>query len=146
MLIDNVSCNNSFGLKQRFVNPKSRENIQSLLKKMDSETKMEIKDLSYKTTITKRLRASNDKFEFSDDRALYGRIPEDQKHVLFTIGKSELVIEKDSGKILDYYKPFYITWNRLFKNIEKISDFILNNFDDSKKIKKVYFEKKGNLL
>ena len=137
MKIQQLGTSQSFEAKQRFITPKSYENIKTLLTKMNAETEIETRYYTFTSTITKSLKS--DKAEFIDGRMFFTKKPEKQqmkKETLFTIGKNELVINNKNGEIIDYHKSFFSSWKKIIKNIEKYTDFFLKNYDNQELVKK----------
>lgn len=58
------------------------------------------------------------------------------KETLFTIGKTELVIDNKTGQIIDYYKPFLTRWGKIMKKIDKYLGIFKENFNNPDIVKK----------
>ena len=46
-----------------------------------------------------------------------------------------MVINNDTGEIIDYYKPFFTTWKSIMKKIDKYVQFFKENFDNRELVK-----------
>ena len=119
-------------MKTRTITQPMLNNIKTVLTRMNEKTKYADDGYSFATEILKRLTIG-DKAEFIDGRCFINKVAPDkqmQKHTLFTMGKTQLVINNKSGEIVDYYKPFYKPWKKVMKNLEKYLQIFSDNFDN----------------
>ena len=110
----------------------SYEQLEQILTKMDKETLYKQDEYSFESTRTKRLSLYDHKnreiAELIDSRQIL--VPIENRNQMFdntclTIGKVQLVIENKTGKIIDYYKPFFKSWKKVIKQAgQAITDFL----------------------
>jgi len=146
MRVYNIQDTN-FQSKQRFVTPAAKENINFLINKMRETTKYKTDGYCFKSTIFKELSDSKKEARFIDGLVYTGdklkRNTMKGGETLFTIGKTELVIDNNSGEIIDYYKPFYKTWNGIMKKIDEFVTFFKENFENDNLVYKRYLTNAG---
>ena len=135
MKVQNVQSNIDFCAKRRFLNEKQMADVKTLLTKMNSNTVYyKSDDIFFSSIFAKKLCIGKD-VEFIDGRNLYKPLSEDKqmtKQTLFTIGKTELVIDNKTGEIIDYSKPFFKTWNSIMKQISKYLSMFKENYENPK--------------
>lgn len=140
MKIQQIQPNTSFEAKQRFLNKNQMADVKTLLTKMNSEAVCyKSDDIFFSSTIAKKLCIGKD-VEFIDDRGLRKPVSEDKqmvKQTLFTIGKTELVIDNESGEILDYNKPFFKTWKSIMNQISHYLKMLKENYENPDVVKVV---------
>ena len=137
MKVNNIQST-SFDSKQRFITPEMKKDVTFLLDKMNEKTTYTSNGDFFRTSIFKAISDKKGNVQFQDGRIYFGDKLErkDLKgEVLFTIGKTELVIDNQTGEIIDYYKPFYTTWNRVMKKIGTHLKFFITNFDSNELVK-----------
>ena len=151
MKIQQVQANKTFNANKttRRLDYESYEQLEQILTKMDKETLYKQDEYSFESTRTKRLSLYDHKnreiAELIDSRQIL--VPIENRNQMFdntclTIGKVQLVIENKTGKIIDYYKPFLKTWNRIMKKIgETLLDF--NNGFYTNMVQKHRYTTKG---
>lgn len=146
MKIQQVKSNHSFEAKKHFLNQNQMADVKTLLTKMNKESVYSNTDnLFFASTITKKLCVGKD-VEFIDDRFLKRPVSEDKQMVaqtLFTIGKTELVIDNKSGEIVDYNKPFFKTWKNIMNQISHYLNLLKENYDNPEVVKPIKFTTKG---
>ena len=107
--------------------------VKTLLTRMNSEAKYyTIDNLFFSSTVTKKLCIGKD-IEFIDDRGLRRPVSKNNqmvKQTLFTIGKTELVIDNKTGEILDYNKPFFKSWKNIMKQISHYLKIFKENYEN----------------
>ena len=143
---------NTFEAKQRFVSQEIRADMKYLLERMNEGTTYSDNGNWFKTTIFKEISDKKGNIRFQDGRIYIGNKinKKDLKgDILLTIGKTELVIDNQSGEIKDFYKPFFTTWNYIMKKINKSVEFFKENFDNEdlvkhKKLSMQGFTEKGH--
>ena len=127
----------NFESKQRFVTPTAKEGITELVNRMREDTVYTSDGDRFIATIFKEISDIKGKVKFQDGRIYIGnKLPIEENNlkgnVLFTIGKTELVIDNQTGEIIDYYKPFFTTWKSVMKKIDKYVQFFKENFNNRK--------------
>ena len=145
MQVDRIQSN-SFEAKRRFITPEMKTNMQYLLETMNDKMTYNTNGDCFKVTIYKALVNDKGNVKFQDGRIYFGdklKRKELKGEALFTIGKTELVIDNKSGEIIDYYKPFYKTWKGIMKNIGKYLEFFKNNLNDEKLVKQKQISMQG---
>jgi len=129
---------NKFEAKQRFVSQELKNDMKYLIDKMNEETTYNNNGNCFKTTIFKEICDRKEKASFQDGRMYLG-FKFDKKDlkgdILFTMGKTELVIDNQSGEIKDYYKPFFTSWSSIMKKMSKYVNFFKENFDNENLVK-----------
>ena len=130
----------NFESKQRFVSPESRIVIRELIDKMREDAVYTSDGDRFVATIFKELSDAEGKVKLQDGKIYVGeKLPIDNKdlkgNTLFTIGKTELVIDNKTGEILDYYKPFFTTWKSVMKKLDKYVKFFRENYDNRELVK-----------
>jgi len=145
MKIQNVQSIN-FEAKQRFVTSAMRGNINLLMNKMNDGTTYSSNGDFFKSTIFKELSTKNNRVKFQDGRIYLGdklKRKDLKGEALFTIGKTELVIDNKTGEIIDYYKPFFTSWKTVMKKAEKYLEFFKENFDNETLVKQKMLSMQG---
>ncbi len=125
--------------------------IKNLLTRMNAETVTNRTETWFSSTITKELSYKKNKIRFIDGRMIFDKVADNeqmQRETLFTLGKTELVINNKTGEIIDWKKPLLTGWNRIMKKVDKSLKFLNEQYDNSAvvKKKKISFEgftKKG---
>lgn len=116
MRADSINSTN-FESKRRIITSKMKDDIKYLLTKMNLEVLESGNENYFRATVTKGLKYK-DKAELIDGRMFLGRVPHEkqmQKETLFTMGKTKLVIDNETGEIIDYKKPFFSRWSKIKK-------------------------------
>ncbi len=129
----------NFESKKRFLNQEQMESLENVLTRMNNETKLHQNDTWFTSTVTKELSYNENKIRLIDDRMLFKKIADNkqmQKETLFTLGKTQLVINNKSGEIIDWNKSFFISWKKIMKNISDSLKIFVENFDNSNIVKK----------
>ena len=139
MKIQQVQSNINFEAKQRFLSETQKKSINTLIEKMGKEAVYESDGMFFKHTRTNRLNIP-EKAEFVCARILKGT---DCDKVHFTVDKTELVIDTPTGKIEEYYKPFFTRWAKVLKDIDKYLNIFIENFNNSKVVQKDSFTISG---
>ena len=139
MKVQQVQSNQNFEAKQRFLNEAQKKNINILIEKMGKEAKYETDGMFFKHTRTNRLTIPK-KAEFVCARILKDT---DYDKVYFTVDKTELVIDTPTGKIENFYKPFFTRWSKVMENVDKYLNIFMENFNNSKVVQKDSFTISG---
>ena len=146
MRVNSIQSTN-FQSKQRFVSPKTKENINFLIGKMREETAYKTDGYHSVSTIFKEISDKNKTVKFMDGLVYVGdklkRKTMKGGETLFKLGKTELVIDNNSGEVIDYYKPFYKTWKGIMKKVDKYVNFFKENFDNEDLVNKRYLNMSG---
>ncbi len=122
-----------------FLNTNQLKSIETLLSKMNGETVSKKNDTWFSSTITKELSCKKDKVRFIDGRMIFDKVPQEkqmQRETLFTIKNTELVINNKTGEIVDWHKPFFTSWGKIMKNVDKYLKFFEEHFNDTNTVKK----------
>ena len=139
MNVQQVQSNQNFEARQRFLNEAQKKNINILIEKMGKEAKYETDGMFFKHTRTNRLTIPK-KAEFVCARILKDT---DCDKVHFTVDKTELVIDTPTGKIENFYKPFFTRWSKVMENVDKYLNIFMENFNNSKVVQKNSFTISG---
>jgi hypothetical protein len=139
MNVQQVQSNQNFEARQRFLNEAQKKNINILIEKMGKEAKYETDGMFFKHTRTNRLTIPK-KAEFVCARILKDT---DCDKVHFTVDKTELVIDTPTGKIENFYKPFFTRWSKVMENVDKYLNIFMENFNNSKVVQKDSFTISG---
>ncbi len=145
MQVHNIQSTSFQGKTRRFVTPEVKEGIRELLTKMNSETDYKTNKYVFKSEFTKSLKYG-DKAEFIDGRLYLTKFPKSeqmQKETLFTIGKTQLVIDNKTGEIIKFVKPFFTTWKKIMKNVDEYVNLFKQNYDNSNVITKKRLSMQG---
>ena len=132
MKVQQVQSNQNFEAKQRFLNEAQKKNINILIEKMGKEAKYETDGMFFKHTRTNRLTIPK-KAEFVCARILKDT---DCDKVHFTVDKTELVIDTPTGKIENFYKPFFTRWSKVMENVDKYLNIFMENFNNPRIVQK----------
>ena len=141
MKIQQVQSNLNFEAKQRFLNVTQKENVQALVEKMSKTFQFNSNGMFFKVTATNRLKFNN-KAEFvganlaKNKERCYDKIH-------FTVEKTQLVIDTESGEIEKYNKPFFTRWTKIMEKVDKYLIMFMENFNNSKIVKQEKFECSG---
>ncbi len=136
---------------KHYLNPNQMKGIKNLLTRMNAETVTNRTETWFSSTITKELSYKKNKIRFIDGRMIFDKVADNeqmQRETLFTLGKTELVINNKTGEIIDWEKPLLTGWNRIMKKIDNSLKTLNEQYDNSAvvKKKKISFEgftKKG---
>jgi len=130
----------NFG-KKRFLPTQTTEKLQTVLKKMNSETTIKTTEYSFSSNILAGLILKNNNKSLGNivDSSACLRpislIPEGQNTI--KIGKKiNLVSNNQTGQILQSKKPFFQSWKKTFQKIEKFLDELQTNFNTPEKVEK----------
>lgn len=129
----------NFESKKRFLNQEQMESLKNVLTRMNNETKLHQNDTWFTSTVTKELSYNENKTRLIDGRMFFQKISDNkqmQKNTMFTIGKTELVVDNKSGEIINWNKPFFTSWKKVMKNISDSLKIFVENFDNSNIVKK----------
>lgn len=139
MKIQALQSNVNFEARKRFLSEVQKKNINILIDKMGKEAKYESDGMFFIHTRTNRLTIPK-KAEF-----VCARILQDTEcdKVHFTVDKTELVIDTPTGKIENFYKPFFTRWSKVMENIDKYLNIFMENFNNSKIVQKDSFTISG---
>lgn len=131
----------NFGQK-RFLPPQTKEKLQTVLKKMNSETVMTMRGQRFSSSILKKLK-------LKDNDKTIGTILDSSACLcpqrLITIGqntielgkKINLITNNQTGEILKSKKPFFQSWKKTFKQVEAFLTQLQENVDNPNKIEKI---------
>lgn len=141
MNIQSIQDSKAFQAKQRFLNSNQRKNVSQLIEKMNKNTSLKSDGIFFEITTLNRLK-------IADDAEFVGASLSQNKDTLydkihFTVDKTQLVIDTESGKIENYHKPFFTTWAKVMKNIDKYLNIFMKNFDNPKVVQKETFKVSG---
>lgn len=145
MKVQSIQNTPDFGKTKRYITKQSLDDIEKLLFRMNQETKYQSNENYFTSTILKCLKHKDD-VTFIDGRIYLSQVPKDKQmrgETLFTIGKTELVIDNKTGEITDYVKPFYVMWSRVMKKISQYLTSFQLNFDDSSVVEKRFLKIHG---
>lgn len=120
-------------MKIKEIAPSSLENVKTILTKMNAKTKYADNGYVYASNVVDKISIA-DKAEFIDGRKFISRVPSGfgaQSESRLKIGNTELTIDNESGKIVEYSKSFFKSWNKVFKEIDKYLDMFSKNFDNA---------------
>ncbi len=132
------AVNKQVHAKKRSLNPNQMDTVRTLLTQMNQETEVKRNEYTFNSTVTKSLQYK-DKATFIDGRMIFEKVPAEKqmtKETLFTIGKTQLVIDNKTGQIIDYYKPFLTRWSKIISNIDKYLKIFKENFNNPNIVKK----------
>lgn len=144
MQINQVS-NVKFQAKEYYISKQARENAQKLLQEMNKSTKY--KENSAHTGWNADLLStiSTDKnVKFTDTRYFIQPIDKPQENIemadfTIQIGKNYLSVNSTTGKILRHKTGMFTSLNRVISKAENYINYLLENFKDSKLVKKQRF-------
>lgn len=152
MKVQSIQPNINFESKKtRYIDIESHEQLVQILRKMDSETVYKSNDFSFSSTWTTRLELFNHvknekRAELIDTRKSMKKYPEGKdlfKETCLTIGKTQLVIDNKTGKIIDWYKPLLISWKNILNKINITLIAINASYHNPKIVKKHKFSIEG---
>lgn len=152
MQIQKIQSGTSFQANNtRYIDKESHEQLVQILRKMDKETVYKSNEYTFESTRTTRVELfnhdTNKKYaELVDTRRNLDKIPEGKdlfKQSLLTIGKINLVIDNKTGKITDFCKPFFTSWNKVFKQVRNTLVMINATYHNSWNVKKHQFSISG---
>ena len=139
MNVQQIQTNTKFEAKQRFLNETQKKSVNLLIEKMGKETKYESDGMFFNHTRTNKLSIP-EKAEFVCARFLKDT---DCDKVHLTLDKTELVIDAPTGKIENFYKPFFTRWSKVMENIDKYLKVFVENFNNPKTVQKETFTISG---
>ena len=99
---------------KHYLNPNQMKGIKNLLTRMNAETVTNRTETWFSSTITKELSYKKNKIRFIDGRMIFDKVADNeqmQRETLFTLGKTELVINNKTGEIIDWEKPLLMSKN-----------------------------------
>ena len=124
-------------MKTRIITQNSFNNIKNILTKMNSKTEYADDGYSFSAKILNRLSVG-DQAEFVDGRHFIQKIPAESQmrgETKLVMGKTQLTIDNQSGRIIKSKKPFYKSWKTVLKNADKYLNIIAENLENSKIVK-----------
>ena len=115
-------------------------NMKKVITRMNKESRYANNEYSFDADVLKKLSAGNkrNRAELIDGRCLLKNVADNeqmQKETLFNLGKTQLVIDNKTGRIIDYYKPFFKSWKKIFKELDKYLNIFAQNFDNHDVVK-----------
>ncbi len=138
MQVQGVNSSLAFQAQKRILNKEQMGTVKELLTQMNAETVCKRGEYTFESKILKSLHYKNNA-TFIDNRIILYKVPENKqmvKQTLFTVGKTELVIDNKSGQIINYKKPLLTSWKRVIKNIDKYLKIFKENFNNPEIVKK----------
>ena len=141
MKVSQIQSKQSFQAKQRFLNSAQKRSVSQLVEKMSKDTSFKSDGMFFEITALNRLKIK-DNAEFVGARITQNKNKLYDK-IHFTVDKTQLVIDTESGKIEDYHKPFFTTWAKVMKNVDKYLGILIENFNNPKIIQKENFKISG---
>ena len=131
MKVNSIQSTN-FQAKQRFVSAATNNGIKKLLENMNEESIIINKEKAY---MLKSLTV--------DENVLYDNrtaVNQPLKLALFDIGKrnNQLVVDTETGQIVDYYLSLFSTWKGTLKKVSEAVDKMLKNFENERVVKRDY--------
>ena len=125
--------NISFQSKARFISPKTNDGLKQILSNMNEESIIINKD---KAHMLKSLTVDGNNVLYDNRTSVSQPI----KLALFDIGsnKNQLVIDTETGEIIDYHKSFFSTWYGILKKVSQSVEKILEHFENEKIVKREY--------
>lgn len=145
MKINNIQITN-FESKQRFLSPEMKKDMTFLLNLMNEKTTYSTNGDWFSSTIFKEISDKKGRVKFQDGRIYLGdKLTRKnlKSEALLTIGKTELVIDNQTGEIIDYYKPLFSSWKSVMKKIGKYLEFFRTNFDNQELVKQKSLKMQG---
>ena len=118
---------------QRIITKPMFSNMKKVITRMNQESKYANNEYSFDADVLKKISIGN-KAELIDGRCLLKNVDDNeqmQKETLFNLGKTQLVIDNKTGKIIDYHKPFFKPWKKILKDLDKYLNIFANNFDNN---------------
>lgn len=128
--------------KQRYITDSMRASIESLLLRMNGETKVEERGDYFISTITNKLKNAEGPV-FEDERKLKKSVPYNEQMQGFSVlkfGNTRFDIDNKTGEIIDYKKPFYKTWYFVLKKAEEVLQDFRVFFNDTEIIQKEHIQ------
>ena len=137
MQVHNIQSVN-FEKKQKFITPKAKKNIETLLNKMNEEGLYDKNEYYFQSTLTKGLKYK-DNFELIDGRLNVGKIKQKDQmkketHVFFD--NIKLIIDNATGEVKDYKKPFFTRWKKIMQTLDEYLIKMNDNYENADIVKK----------
>lgn len=145
----NINCvqNITFESKARYISQEMELDLGKLLRTMDKDTLKysngdftflhEVKSLTIpKEGSIKRGKYLVKRNEF-DELVPYG-----EHTTMLEMDKARLIINNDTSKIIEYKKPFFMSWSNLFRKAELLIIEALNNYHNVDRVIRNVVQKK----
>ncbi|MBQ7125583.1 hypothetical protein IJO12_00690 [bacterium] len=143
MKIQSINSQN-FCANTKYIRPDAYRDMQVLLNKMNGMTILENNNDSFESTVLHKveIRKDNESVRFYDDRGL---VKKNQSKEALSLGES--IIEMDDafikvsnldGKIVDYDKPWYKSFDKLVVKAEEYIKTAVSNFENRKVVSHGY--------
>lgn len=131
----NVNCvqNITFESKVKYIPQETALNLGKLLRTMDKDTlKYTNGDFAYLhevKSLTVPKEGSIKRGKYLAKRNKFDElIPYGDNTTMLEMNKARLIINNDTSKIIEYKKPFFMSWNNLFKKADLLIIEALNNY------------------
>lgn len=136
--------NGAYFSGRRFIDKQAYTNLADLLGKMNEKTAYVEDEFFYKSSFIKKLKIG-DAF-LVDTRGFIRQMPKDQqmhKETIFNTGKAQIIIKNKDGEVIGLDKPWYSSWNKIFKTFDEYLKSMLINFDNNAVVKQVRMNVSG---
>ena len=131
MRINNIQGYN-FQAQRRFVKPDACKNMKKILTNMDDDS---IVISNSKAYMLKSVSLEGDTTLYANRKSL----SEPNNIALLTLNKkAELIIDTDTGEIIDSNKSFFYTWNNILDKVSDRVKKIAQNFDNEMVVRRKY--------
>lgn len=140
-----VSSNINFTQKKRLIPPQIHNDLQTILTRMNGETKANISEHTFNAQILTRLSIA-DKASLYDERLYMAQVPAKKqmiRNVTVKLKKIILTIDNQSGEIINYKKPIFTTWSNVMKKLEEVFATFKDHYNDPNIVKKRRIEISG---
>lgn len=146
MKIQHIQSQTNTFKKSRFIPISMADDLYNLVKKMRSETRT-VEHGNYVRTVSVRGVQVQKEGTIKDGKFLAKRdelgelVPYGENFTMIEMGKSRLIIDNRSDSIVDYKKPFLMTWKDLLRQASSLVVESLNNYSNSDLVKKILITK-----
>ena len=140
-----VSSNINFTQKKRLITPQIHNDLQTILTRMNGETKANVSEHTFNAQILTRLSIA-DKASLYDERLYMAQVPAKKqmiRNVTVKLKKIILTIDNQSGEIINYKKPIFTTWSNVMKKLEEVFATFKDHYNDPNIVKKRRIEISG---
>lgn len=141
MKVQSVQANQTF--QARFLEKSQLENMQTVLRKMNSETSYrKTSEYTFETKMLNGLRIKDEAY-FHDGRFLVGKTDKVEGTSSLEFGKTELEFNNKTGEIMNSKKPFFTKWSAIMDKVSEYFDIAVKSFDNPDLVNKRFVGLRG---
>lgn len=138
----------TFQSKARYIPQEMSYNLGKLLRKMDNDTLKTVKDDFWRTKEVRSLTIEGEgsvkRGKFLAKRNEYDElVPYGEHTTMLEMNKARLIVNNRTDEIIEYKKPFFMSWKKLFNKAGLLIIGALNNYHNVNIVKRKVVQREG---